>query len=446
MSNPPTLAAAGTATSIGARIAFHAASVPDRVAVADGGVSLSFAELNCRAGGLARLLGEAGAGPERCVGLFFERSADFVVAALAVLKAGAAYLPLDSATPVDRAAFMLGDAAAPLLLTHRRKAHDCPRGDWRIVEIDDIGLPASESVAVEPDPESLAYVIYTSGSSGRPKGVEISHANLLNLIDWHVAAFSVTPADRASQVAGLGFDAAVWEIWPHLAAGASLHIVDELTRRSPQLLRDWLVAQRITIGFVPTVFAEQMLHADWPADTALRTLLTGADVLHRRPAAGLPFKLVNNYGPTECTVVATSGVVAPSENGEGPPSIGRPISDSVALVLDEHLQPVREGEPGELCLGGALVGRGYRNQPELTASRFVSHSPTPGQCRCESIVRATARLLPDGEIAFLGRLDEQIKIRGYRIEPGEIVAALDRYPGVEASAVVARSIPPAAQL
>ena len=437
MSNSPTLAAAGTAASIGARIALHAASVPDRVAVADGGVSFSFAVLDRRASRLATLLTDAGAGPERCVGLLFERSADFVVAALAVLKTGAAYLPIDSATPADRAAFMLSDAEAPLLLTHRRKVHDCPRGDWRIIEIDDLDLPARESVPVESDPESLAYVIYTSGSSGRPKGVEISHANLLNLIDWHVAAFSVTPADRASQVAGLGFDAAVWEIWPHLAAGASLHIADEVTRRSPQTLRDWLVAQRITISFVPTVLAEQMLHADWPADTSLRMLLTGADVLHRRPATGLPFTLVNNYGPTECTVVATSGVVAPSPNGDGPPSIGHPISNTVALVLDEHLWPVRDGEPGELCLGGALVGRGYRNQPELTASRFVSHSPTPGQSLRVYRTGDRALRLPNGEIAFLGRLDEQIKIRGYRIEPGEIVAALHRYPGVQASAVVA---------
>ncbi len=169
----------------------------------------------------------------------------------------------------------------------------------------------------------------------------------------------------------------------------------------------------------------------------MRTLLTGADVLHRRPVVGLPFVLVNNYGPTECTVVATSGVVAPNAETTGPPSIGRPIDNATALILDDNLLPVPPGEAGELCLAGDLVGRGYRNRPELTASRFVTYvSPTESPRR---IYRTgdRARLLPNGEIAFLGRLDEQIKIRGYRIEPGEIVAWLDRYPGVEASAVVA---------
>ena len=277
--------------------------------------------------------------------------------------------------------------------------------------------------------------------------MEITHANLLNLIDWHVAAFGVTPADRAGQVAGLGFDAAAWEIWPTLAAGATLHIADELTRRSPQALRDWLVAEKITISFVPTVLAEQLLHADWPAGTALRTMLTGADTLHRRPAADLPFVLVNNYGPTECTVVSTSGIVMPgnattASAQDGPPSIGRPITNTTALILDPDLRPVPPGEPGELCLGGALVGRGYRNDPQLTASRFVTYSPPSGPAMRVYRTGDRARLLPSGEIAFMGRLDDQIKIRGYRVEPGEIVGCLDRYPTIQASAVVVRNGPP----
>ncbi len=177
------------------------------------------------------------------------------------------------------------------------------------------------------------------------------------------------------------------------------------------------------------MLAEQLLHADWPAETALRTLLTGADMLHRRPVAGLPFVLVNNYGPTECTVVATSGTVAPDAEIDGPPSIGRPIANAAALILDDALRPVPPGEAGELCLAGALVGRGYRNRPELTASRFVTYAPASGPPLRIYRTGDRARLLPSGEIAFLGRLDEQIKIRGYRIELGEIVACLDRYPG-----------------
>ena len=292
-------------------------------------------------------------------------------------------------------------------------------------------------ILYEPDPESLAYVVYTSGSTGRPKGVEITHANLLNLIDWHQAAFNVTASDRASQVAGLGFDASTWEIWPHLCAGATVSIADEPTRRSPHTLQKWLLANKITIAFIPTVLAEQLLHADWPADTSLRTLLTGADVLHRRPIEGLPFVVVNNYGPSECTVVSTSGIVTPDADLEGPPSIGSPISNTRVLILDQQLQHVATGEAGELCIAGALVGRGYRNLPDMTASRFVTITTESGERLRVYRTGDRARWLPNGELAFLGRLDEQLKIRGYRIEPGEIVAWLDRYPGIEASAVVA---------
>jgi len=440
---PPreSLATARAAGSIASRIAAHAAAAPYHVAVADNDATLTFGELELRSNQLSARLLEAGVRPDCCVGLFFDRSAEFVVAALAVLKAGAAYLPLDPSSPADRAAMIIADAGAPFVLTHRGKTRDWAAGAWWNLDIDATDNSTDAATAAprpfEPDPESLAYVIYTSGSTGRPKGVEIKHANLLNLIEWHQAAFAITGADRASQVAGLGFDAAAWEIWPHLTAGASVYIADEMTRRSPQALRDWLVAMKITISFVPTVLAEQLLQAQWPSETALRILLTGADVLHRRPAGGLPFVLVNNYGPTECTVVATSGVVSPDADIDGPPSIGRPISNTSALILDDKLRPVRPGEAGELCLAGALVGRGYRNRPELTASRFVLYFGPSESPRRIYRTGDRARLLPNGEIAFLGRLDEQIKIRGYRIEPGEIVAWLDRYPGIEASAVAA---------
>jgi amino acid adenylation domain-containing protein len=429
------------AGSIVSRIAAHAASAPDHAAVVDATTTLTFSELDSRSNQLSALLVEAGAGPDCCIGLFFNRSTDFVLAALAVLKSGAAYLPLDPCTPVDRAAAIIADAGAPMLLTHRRKTRDWPTGSVRILDIGTATTSAGMATAIsgpfEPDPESLAYVIYTSGSSGRPKGVEITHANLLTLIEWHQTAFGVTSADRASQVAGLGFDVVAWELWPNLTAGATLCIADEITRRSAQLLRDWLVAMRITISFAPTVLAEQLVNADWPAETSLRRLLTGGDVLHRRPVAGLPFVFVNNYGPAECTVVTTSGVVAPNSDISGPPSIGRPTSDTSTLILDDNLRPVPPGEPGELCLAGALVGRGYRNLPEQTASRFVTYANPTGSPQRIYRTGDRARLLPNGELAFLGRLDEQIKIRGYRIEPGEIVAWLDRYPGVEASAVVA---------
>lgn len=424
-----------TESSVAGRIAKRASERPEAEAVVDDASRLTFAELHQLSERLAACLHACGVGPESCVGLLLERSADFVVAALAVWKAGAAYLPLDPATPVERATLILTDAGARHLVTHRGKASDW-NGPWQTIDMDrPAGQAADPFAPREPDLESLAYVVYTSGSSGRPKGVEITHGNLLNLVDWHVNAFGVNVNDRASQVAGLAFDAAVWEIWPSLAAGASLHFADEATRRVPAALVEWLVAEKITIGFVPTVLAEPLLQVEWPLGTALRCLLTGADVLHRRPVVGVPFVVVNNYGPSECTVVATSGVVA-ADSGDGVlPSIGAPIRNMTALVLDEQLRPVAPGEPGELCLAGASVGRGYRNLPEMTASRFVTYVPESGPELRTYRTGDRVRQLPTGELAFLGRLDEQIKIRGYRIEPGEIAAWLDRYPGIEASAI-----------
>lgn len=424
--------------SVVSRIRAHALRAPSEIALADGRHGISFERLDRWSDEVARHLDSLGVKPDDCVGLFFDRSIDFVVAALGALKSGAAYLPMDSATPAERAAMMLADADAPVVLSHRNKTSGWQQGSWRVLELEQLGSPPVDaSLPLSFAPESLAYVVYTSGSTGRPKGVEITHANLLNLIDWHQVAFDVTPADRASQVAGLGFDATVWELWPHLAAGVCVHIADEATRRSPQALRDWLVSSGITIAFVPTVLAEQLVQSDWPAETLLRTLLTGADVLHRHPVSGLPFTVVNNYGPSECTVVATSGTIAPTADHDGRPSIGRAIRGMDVWLLDDKLQPVPHGEPGEICLAGESVGRGYRNRPELSAERFTTIAPDSlGPVR---IYRTgdRARLLPSGELAFLGRLDDQIKIRGYRIEPGEIVATLDRISGIEASAVAA---------
>lgn len=432
----------GTRGSICARIAVWARDTPDHIAVIQGAARLSFAELDDRADRWADRLAEAGIGPGTCVGLFLDRSPEFVVAALAVLKAGAAYLPLDPATPMERAAFVLADAGAPLALTQRRKASQLAAGSWDVIEVDDLpsAAQAATRTGIEPRPDDLAYVVYTSGTTGRPKGVEITHANLENLVDWHVTTFGVTSADHASNVAGLAFDATGWEVWPALSAGASVHIADELVARSPQALRDWLVAEGVTIGFVPTVLAEQLVQSPWPAGTALRTMLTGADTLTRRPIPGLPFTLVNNYGPTECTVVATSGTVDPLRDGSTRPSIGRAISGATALILDEDLSPVAAGERGELCLAGALVGRGYRNNAELTAERFVTVVLPSGAAVRAYRTGDQARLLEGGEIEFLGRLDEQVKIRGYRVELGEVVSCLNLYPGVEASAVSVREV------
>jgi len=315
-------------------------------------------------------------------------------------------------------------------------------GNWHVVDFDlersQIAGYAAQPPTVEFSSEQLAYVIFTSGSSGRPKGVEIVHRGLRNLISWHWRAFRVTAADRASHLATLGFDAAVWEIWPYLTIGASVHMPEEAVRNNPEGLRHWLVEQMISIAFLPTALAEQMMFQQWPAETALRILLTGADTLRRRPRAGLPFTLVNNYGPTECTVVATSAPVAATGDQPGPPSIGRAIDNTQLYILDEYCKPVQSGSAGELWIGGAGVARGYRNSAESTRNCFLANPFNSGEGSRLYRTGDRVRALANGEIEFLGRLDDQIKIRGYRIEPGEIAGALNSHPDVQSSLMLAQ--------
>src|SRR6058998_1610152 len=416
----------------------QASETPDALAVTDTTLTLTYRELDRRAGRVADALRAFDVGPDTVVAICLDRSAAFVVAALGVLQAGAAYLPLDPATPPERLAFMLQDAAPRVTITDLRAAGRLPSAVWPRLDVyEAMARPGWAATRHDvPKQEHLAYVIYTSGSTGRPKGVEITHGSLANLVAWHRRAFGVTADDRAPLYARPAFDAAVWEIWPYLVSGASVHLPPEAVRTDPHALRDWLVAQSITIGFVPTPIAERLIALPWPTWTPLRTLLTGADTLHRYPPEGLPFTLVNNYGPTECTVVTTSGPVEPEPFGETLPAIGRPIDNVDVVVLDEAMRPVAPGAAGELHIGGAGLARGYRGRPDLTAERFVPHPDEPGARLYRTGDRA--RLLGDGRVAFLGRVDDQLKIRGYRVEPDEIAAALGAQPGVAACSVVAR--------
>jgi amino acid adenylation domain-containing protein len=419
-----------------------ATSNPDAVALRGDGAQLTYHELISSADRLAEQLIAAGVGPDLPVAICLDRSFDYVIAMLASSLAGGAFMPLDPAWPTERLRFVLDDARSPVLVTS--PVYRSRLGDSRWTILSPEGGRASQSRpklrAPPVGPSNLAYVIYTSGSTGKPKGVEISFGNLLHLIKWHNNAFGVTARDRASCVAGLGFDAAVWEIWPYLAVGACVSLPDETSRTSSAALREWFVAEKISIAFAPTPLAERMITTQWPADTALRFLLTGGDTLHVPPIAGLPFAVVNNYGPTECTVVATSGVVEPADDDNARvPSIGRAIPGTRIHILDKHGRPVAAGEMGEICIGGAGVGRGYRHRPDLTAERFladVAPSAHPGA----HLYRTgdVGRLLPNGEIAFHGRLDNQVKLRGHRVELGEISAALNRHPLVEQSAVIVR--------
>ncbi|MGH6848119.1 MAG: non-ribosomal peptide synthetase [Methylocella sp.] len=419
-------------------VAGYALKEPDHIALTDEFQALTYGELNRRSNRLAHHLRSLGACADTLVGLCLPRSLDMIVGALGILKSGAAYVPMDPAYPADRLAFVLDDAQASVLIASPAIAQRLPTARREVVNIN------APPIAAEPDhlpllekaPRDLAYVAYTSGSTGRPKGVEITHGSLTNLVSWHQEAFSVSPADRASHLAGVSFDAAVWEVWPYLATGASIHLVDEITRISAEYLRDWLLAKRITIGFVPTPLAEHLLTLEWPRPSALRILLTGGDTLGRYPPPNLPFMLVNNYGPTECAVVATSGPVEPDRRTGVLPAIGRAIANTEIYILDEQRNRTAAGTPGEIYIGGAGVARGYHNRPDLTAERFVANpfSMDPGSKLYKS--GDLGRFLPDGQIVFLGRADDQIKIRGHRIEPNEIVGALNRHPKIRESLVI----------
>ena len=420
----------------------RAEATPQAVALTDGASVISYKELEDRSNRLAHYLRAHGVGRDVLVGLCVERPALMAVAALAVLKAGGAYLPVDASYPAERVSFMMEDAKPHVVLTQTRLAQRFAGAGRDVVMLDHESAEiAGQPVTALDDSGSLddlAYVIYTSGSTGQPKGVQITHAGLLNLVHWHQQAFQITAADRATQMASPGFDAAVWEIWPYLTTGASIHSPSESVRTHPESLRDWLVEQKITISFAATPLAESLLVLDWPASTSLRILLTGADTLRHYPRPGLPFALVNNYGPTECTVVSTSGTVAPNAKADGLPSIGRPIANGQIFILDDAMKQVPVGSIGELYIGGAQLARGYLNRPELTAEKFVRNPFSTDMNARLYRTGDRARFRPDGEVDFLGRADDQVKIRGFRIETNEIINLLTQHASLKTCTVVAR--------
>ncbi|HJX28095.1 MAG TPA: condensation domain-containing protein, partial [Thermoanaerobaculia bacterium] len=350
----------------------QARRTPGALAVAREEKRMTFSELDLWAGRLAHRLRRLGVGPEVRVAVGLERSLAGVASLLAVWKAGGAYVPLDPAHPLDRLAAVLEDCAAPVLIAQGPLAAALSREGLQLVDpggVKDEWEAPLESAGPEDLPDGLAYVIYTSGSTGRPKGVEVSHRSLLNLVAWHRSVYGLTAADRTSLLARVGFDASVWELWPTLAAGASLWLPEAEIIASPDSLRDWLVDSEIAVSFVPTPLAELLLGVEWPETTTLRFLLTGGDALRRRPPAGLPFALINHYGPTEATVVSTAGGAVRTEGSALAllPSIGHPIANVRVRVMDPVGRPVPAGVPGELWIGGGGLARGYLGSPALTA-------------------------------------------------------------------------------
>ncbi|MEV8435783.1 amino acid adenylation domain-containing protein [Actinosynnema sp. NPDC051121] len=393
--------------------------------------SMTFAELDAAANRVAHRLVEHGVRPGSVVGVCLRRSPAGIAALLGVLRAGAAYLPLDPDYPTERLAHMLADSAAPVVVTEAA-LRDRVTGP-SVVCLEDLRDAPAVDVPVRPD--DAAYVIYTSGSTGRPKGVVVDHRGLADLCAWHVREYDVTPADRTGQVAAQGFDAAVWEIWPHLTAGASVHLPDDDVLADGDALVAWIADTGLTTCFLPTPRLELALDELAARPTALRVVLTGGDALRRRPPAHTPFRLVNHYGPTEFSVVATAGDVA--ARSEVAPPIGRPVANTRAYVLDARLRPVPVGVVGELYLAGTGLARGYHDRPGLTAERFTAcpfGGPGERMYRTGDLVRWNAR----GELEFAGRADHQVKLRGFRIELGEVESVLAAHPSVAHTAVVVR--------
>jgi amino acid adenylation domain-containing protein len=411
---------------------------PDALAVSARDGRLTYRELNRRANQLAHRLRGNGVGRDTPVCLCVERGLTMVVGFLAILKAGGAYVPVDPGYPSDRLALMLDDSAAKVVLTERAMAGLLPAHDAALVLLDDDQDDADDVNAdYGVKPADLCYVIYTSGSTGRPKGVAVPHRGLMNLVAWHRKAFAISPSDRAGQVASLGFDACGWEVWPYLATGASVHIIDDDLRLSPRALVKALNERQITICFLPTPLAQMIFGEPAYVELKLRYLLTGGDRLTRGPPRDAKFITVNNYGPTEYSVVATSCTLDAGRHSS--PPIGRPIANTQIYVLDSYLNPVPIGVTGELYIGGQGLARGYHNCPDLTAERFVHNTLSETVCARLYKTGDRVRYRPDGMLEYLGRTDNQIKIRGFRIEPGEIEAVITAHKDISDAVVSAIS-------
>lgn len=415
----------------------HALTFPDDVAIEDASGAITYQSLQAQANQLARYLCRMGVEKDQRVALCFDRSIVSVIAMLAVLKAGGAYVPMDPNYPADRLKYMVEDSCPILVLTDgivdlNQILADSLVAVKNILTEQDWALEsATQLTDVIVNAFDLAYVIYTSGSTGKPKGVMVEHRNLNHLVQWHNHLFEVTRGTHCSAVAGVGFDASVWEIWPPLAIGAQLHLPSLAISRDPDALLNWWQDTPLEVGFLSTPIAELALKRKL-THPSLRVLLVGGDRLNRAPDKHASFVLVNNYGPTETTVVATSGDI---QAQAGLLDIGRPISNASIYILDHHGKLLPRGVKGEIYIGGKGVARGYMNLKEMTAERFV---PNPFVREPGARMYRTGdlgRWLDDGTIEYLGRNDSQVKIRGFRIELGEISACLNTHAGVEEAVV-----------
>ncbi len=418
----------------------QAARTPDAVAVVFENKQLTYGELNARANQLAHYLSEhCGVGPEVLVGLCMERSVEMLVGLLGILKAGGAYVPLDPAYPLERIAYVLKDAAVPVLLTQNSTILNfkssienleliCLDTDWKIISAE-----STANCAIEVAPENLAYAIYTSGSTGRPKGVGISHRALVNFLDSMRDTPGLHADDTLLAVTTLSFDIAGLELYLPLLVGGRVVLASRETASDGKALTAALEECHVTVMQATPATWRLLLESGWPGKPDLK-ILCGGEALPRELANQLLDRsaaLWNMYGPTETTIWSTLHRV---ETRAGLLSIGRPIANTQVYLLDRHLQIVPVGVHGELCLGGAGLARGYLNRPELTAEKFIPNADGERIYKTGDV----ARYLANGQIECLGRIDHQVKIRGFRIELGEVEAVCAQHPAIAQVAVVAR--------
>jgi amino acid adenylation domain-containing protein len=434
----------------------QAAATPDNIAVALGNQRLSYRELNERSNRVAHYLRKHGVGPDVFVGIYLDRTVELVVGLLGILKAGGTYVPIDPQYPHARLAFMLKDSRSPVIVTQRSLAADLTLAETTIICLDGDWPEISREAAGNPDTgvqqDHLAYVIYTSGSTGTPKGTLITHQNVVRLFQSTQAWFNFSDRDVWTLFHSVAFDFSVWELWGALFHGGCLIVVPFAVSRTPESFHRLLCEERVTVlNQTPSAF-RQLIRADEVAGPhaglTLRLVIFGGEALDfnslkpwfdrhgdREP------RLVNMYGITETTVHVTYRPINAEDLASGN-SIGVPIPDLQIYLMDEQGNRVSPGVAGEIYVGGAGVGRGYLNRPELTSQKFISDpfSSEPGKKLYRS--GDLARHLPNGDLAYLGRIDSQVKIRGFRIELGEISAALDTHPSVRESVVVVRDAPP----
>jgi amino acid adenylation domain-containing protein len=422
-------------------------ATPDLPAVVCDDHSLTYRQLNDRANRLARRLRGLGVGPRTLVAISLERSIDLVVGFLGILKAGAAYVPLDPCQPTHRLSAMLTAAGAPVLVTQSQLRACFSDAAARVICIDDPGDPLDSGLrADDSTPEvsasDLAYVIFTSGSTGAPKQVAIRHRAVVRLVK-NTNYIELTPRDVVAQISNASFDAVTFEIWGALLNGAKLVVIPREVVLSPHELAARVQRDQVSVMFVTTALFKQIAAEHPAAFSTVRCVLFGGEVADPRCvrevlAHGPPARLLHVYGPTEATTFATWHLVEQVPDDALSIPIGKAISNTYVYVLDDHLRPVPIGVCGELCLGGPGLAAGYLGDPELTARKFVPNpfggSSTDRLYRTGDYVRWRA----DGNLEFVGRRDQQVKIRGFRVEPSEVEAVLTRHPMIRAAAVVAR--------